>query len=178
MTTSSAPEDELARFVRQAIDFGWPDNTVQAEIDDLPGFWVTRYEDGAWSYRDLWCGSSTDSGGMIVFHDDEAAWSCLYRGGLLFPDDAVDLSFDGNELFSFLIRAIRSDGPTTLPLRGPDDHIENGFVYRMRSVGSMASFFATESILRDGRRVYERLFIGGRFGDGVLYGEPIGEGIL
>lgn len=165
---------ELGSFVKEAIAYGWPDNTVAREGSEFPGFWNTHYERGPWRYVDLWSGSSTDAGVQFVFLDDQPTWSCTYRGGLVFPEDLDDLSVESNAIFGFLVSALRAEGPRSLPVRGPDRFTQGDLVYTMQVQGDLHSFMAFERILRGTICAYERVLIGGRFGDGVLYGSLLG----
>ena len=47
--------------------------------------------------------------------------------------------------------------------------------YSMIVRGDLASFLAFETIVRSTTIVYERVLIGGRFGDGVTYGTVLGR---
>lgn len=169
---------ELGTFVADAIAFGWPDNTVAREGSEFPGFWNTHYERGPWRYVDLWSGSSTDAGMQFVFLDERAAWSCTYRGGLVSPADLNDLSIESNEIFGFLVSALRAEGPRALPVRGPDRFAQGDLKYTMSVTGDLQSFLAFERILRGTTCAYERVLIGGCFGDGVLYGSLLGRDTL
>lgn len=165
---------ELGEFVSEAILFGWPDNTTAREGDEFPGFWNTHYSRENWRYLDLWCGASTDAGVQFVFRDNVPVWSCTYRGGLTREEDLGDLSVDGNTVFGFLVRALRAEGTRTLPIRGPDLFGDGDLSYSMTVRGDLASFLAFETIVRSTVTMYERVLIGGRFGDGITYGTVLG----
>jgi hypothetical protein len=175
MSDLSNSMTELAEFVAEAIDYGWPDNTVLRSGDEFTGFWNTHYTREAWSYVDLWSGSSTDAGVQIVFHSDQPRWCCLYRGGLLRKDLMEDLSISGNRVFAFLVEALRSSRVPDLPIRGPREYRRGSLCYRLRYTGDLCSFVAFETIVDNLELVYERTLIGGQFGDGVAYGTALGH---
>ncbi len=175
MTAREPRTDELAVFVLEALEFGWPDNTIAREDDEFPGFWNTHYERDQWRYVDLWSGSSTDAGVQFVFWEQRPVWTCVYRGGLLFEEDMVDLSVERNEVFACLVEALSLDGPAQLPIRGPERYADGHLEYTFRPTGDLHSFLAVEAIERDNECVYERLLVGGQFGDGVAYGGSIGS---
>lgn len=170
MTNGRFELGELGLFVAEAVAFGWPDNTVESEDPEFANFWTTRYTNGNWRYVDLWSGSSTDAGAQFVFYKGQTAWSCTYRGGLILDEDLLDLSVEHNQIFAFLIRALRAEGDRTLPIRGPDTYVERDLQYSVVVRGDLASFLAFETIVRQGEPVYERTLLGGCFGDGVTYG--------
>jgi hypothetical protein len=167
---------ELGGFVAEAMAYGWPDNTVAREGNEFPGFWNTHYERGSWRYVDLWSGSSTDAGVQFVFLEDRPAWSCTYRGGLVLPEDLGDLSVEANEIFAFLVLALTADSPRPLAIRGPGRFAREDLTYTMSVTGDLESFLAFERIYRGVTCAYERVLIGGCFGDGVLYGSLLGDG--
>ncbi len=168
---------ELGEFVAEAIGYGWPDHTVAREGSEFPGFWNTHYERGPWRYVDLWSGSSTDAGVQFVFFEDHPAWSCTYRGGLVMTEHLLDLSVENNVIFAFLTTALSADGQRDLPIRGPVEFTRGNLAYNMSVAGDLNSFLAFERITNGGACVYERVLIGGRFGDGVLYGTLLGGSV-
>lgn len=168
---------ELGEFVAEAIAYGWPDHTVAREGSEFPGFWNSHYARGPWRYVDLWSGSSTDAGVQFVFFEDQPAWSCTYRGGLVMAEDLLDVSVASNEIFAFLIAALRADGQRQLPIRGPERFARGDLAYTMSVAGDLQSFLAFERIVRGAVCAYERVLIGGCFGDGVLYGTLLGGGV-
>lgn len=164
---------ELLSFAREAIDYGWPQNTTVRKEGEFTNFNNTLYSRGQWRYIDLWSGSSTDAGVQIVFMADSPVWSCLYRGGLIDPADTADLSLDGNPVFGLLVEALRAERDSQLPIRGPRVFQRRGLTYRFMPKGDFSSFMAVETISDERGIRYERILIGGLFGDGVTYGRPL-----
>jgi hypothetical protein len=175
MIPERKPTSELVAFVVEALDFGWPDNTVASPIGEFPHFWNTLYERDEWRYIDLWSGSSTDAGVQFVFEGNRPVWSSLYRGGLLADRHMQDLSMEANPVFGFLIRALRAGSYPGLPIRGPAEYVEAEWRYEFATIGDFDSYVATETITQETELVYERIFVGGRFGDGVKYGTSLSE---
>lgn len=164
------PSDvELQQFVAEAIRAGWPDNTYPRKDKEFSGFYDSNYAKNAWRYIDLWSGDSTDMGLQVVFHQDAPIWACSYRGGVMEPKFLTSDSIGANPVFAFLMKAMRLPAEPTLPLRGPRVHRDEGWEYTFQGSGTIASFLAIECI-HDSRKVYERVFIGGRIGSQQLYG--------
>jgi hypothetical protein len=163
-------DDQLQQFVAEAIRAGWPDNTYPRKDKEFSGFFHSNYVREAWRYFDLWSGDSTDMGFQAVFHQDVPIWACSYRGGIMEPKFLTTDSIDANPVFAFLTKAMRLPPDPTLPLRGPQVHEENSWVYTFHGSGTIASCLAIECIHEKGQKVYERLFIGGRIGSRQLYG--------
>ena len=164
---------ELASFIADAVASGWPDNTVPRTDADFPGFYGGSFERADWRYLDLWTGASTDAGMMSVFNRNSAVWICTYRGGILPTTSHLNNTTIGeNELFRFLIEALRAELGPDPRLRGPNRYgsQDGRWRYIFDMVGSLDCFWATEQIYENGVLSYERLLIGGRVGDGVPYG--------
>jgi len=165
-------ENELGAFVTEAIACGWPDNTVPRTDADFPGFYGGEYTRADWRYLDIWSGASTDAGMMVVFRAGSAVWICTYRGGILPSEHLEQTSVAENELFRFLIDALRADGTPVVRLRGPARHTsgDGRWEYKFEMSGSIDGFWAMEQIRDHGVLAYERVLLGGRVGDGVSYG--------
>jgi hypothetical protein len=168
--------DGLQDFIGEAIANGWPDNTLPRADQEFTGFYGGSYSRGAWRYLDLWAGASTDAGMMIVFRYDTPSWICTYRGGILPTSKQLAVTtLADNELFGFLIEALRADadaggGPR---LRGPETHnsSDGRWRYTFQMTGTFQSFTASEHIYMHDQLGYERLLIGGLVGDGIPYGD-------
>jgi hypothetical protein len=165
------PIADLELFIAEAIENGWPNNTVEWSEDNFPGFYGSRYERSQWRYLDLWAGATTDMGIQFVFHEEQPVWGCSYRGGITDERFLESETIETNPVFSFLIESLRLPSTPGLPIRGPSRHSgsDPALVYQFSHVGSVESFTATEYIDLHGAHVYERVFVGGRFGDGVRY---------
>lgn len=173
MTTDDVSKDELESFVNEAMANGWPGNTVPRTDADFPGFYGGNYRRGPWRCLDVWSGATTDAGMLIVFFNETSVWTCGYRGGILHGSRHVEqTTVVENELFDFLIAALRSSQHGAFRLRGPASVISEDGRWRYRFVvrGDVESFIATEQIYEHESLSYERILIGGRVGDGIAYG--------
>jgi hypothetical protein len=163
----------LGVFIAEAINTGWPDNTHPRTDAEFVSFYGGEYRRDNWRYLDIWSGASTDAGMMVVFDDDQPVWTCTYRGGIL-PASAQlgQTNIAENELFAFLIQALRATPAHPSGLRGPSsfDSRDGRWSYVFKMVGWLDSFFAAEQISDGGVLSYERLLIGGLVGDGIAYG--------
>lgn len=163
---------ELADFINEAIANGWPDNTAARDDDDFPDFYGGNYRRGSWRHLDIWSGATTDAGMMVVFFDEKPVWNCAYRGGILRGSTHVQqTTIEDNELFNFLITALRAPQNAAFKLRGPAAHVsEDGqWRYTFELRGDVVGFTAAEQIYDRGSLAYERILIGGCIGDGVAY---------
>ena len=164
--------NDLRSFVAEAIENGWPSNSVEWSQEDFPKFYGSRYVRAPWRYVDLWAGATTDMGIQFVFYEDHPVWGCSYRGGIIDSRFLESDTIESNPVFAFLIESLRLPATPELPIRGPREHstaADPGFTYKFEYSGSLDSFTAREHIDLEGRHVYERLFVGGRFGDGISY---------
>lgn len=164
--------DELTDFVTEAVANGWPANTLPRDDAEFPNFYGGGYERGRWRYADLWSGATTDAGMMTVFYDESPIWICTYRGGIFAGDAHLEQnSIESNDLFNFLVTALRTERTEKFKLRGParTTSSDNRWLYTFKMNGDIEAFIATEQISDRGELVYERVLLGGRVGDGVAY---------
>lgn len=163
---------ELQEFVAEAVANGWPANTTARTDEDFPGFYGGSYRRGDWRYLDVWSGATTDAGMMIVFRQEKPIWTCTYRGGILHGNTHVNqTSIEENELFNFLIDALRTEHTGPIKLRGPASYqsTDGRWQYTFNLRGDLAGFVGVEQIFDGSIMAYERMLIGGRVGDGVAY---------
>lgn len=169
---------ELEDFVNEAIANGWPDNTAARTDDDFPKFYGGNYRRESWRCLDVWSGATTDAGMLVVFLEEAPVWTCTYRGGILESSrHSEQTRIAENELFDFLVQALRTPHRASFRLRGPEEltSADGRWRYSYRLRGDVESFVATEQIEEDGVLAYERILIGGCVGDGVAYGSgPLG----
>ena len=164
---------DLEGFVNEAMANGWPANTLPRTDDDFPGFFGGNYRRGPWRCLDVWSGATTDAGMIVVFLDEAPVWTCAYRGGLLRGSRHLEqTTIADNELFDFLIKALRTPQDAAFKLRGPARLISDDgrWRYRFSINGEVDSFVATEQIYERQILAYERILIGGSVGDGIAYG--------
>ena len=164
---------ELEDFVNEAMSNGWPGNTVPRTDADFPGFSGGNYRRGPWRCLDVWSGATTDAGMLVVFLHETSVWTCVYRGGVLGGTRHVEqTNIADNEIFDFLVKALRSPQTGALKLRGPAEITseDRRWRYRFALQGDVESFIATEQIYEHKTLSYERILVGGRVGDGVAYG--------
>lgn len=164
---------ELEDFVNEAIANGWPDNTAARTDVDFPKFYGGNYRRDQWRCLDVWSGATTDAGMIVVFLKENPVWVCTYRGGILGSSQhRHETDVAANELYRFLVQALRAPNTEHLRLRGPEEvkSADGRWRYSFSLRGETLSFVAFEHIYEDGELAYERIFIGGRVGDGVQYG--------
>lgn len=160
-------DGEILDFLKRAHGVGWPQGVTPTTKRELPGFSDVLFAEGEWSYHDLFGGATADIGFEVIFFSGEPVWGIAYRGGVTGLDPVAD------DVFAFLVEAMRAPNDMSLPLRGPGEYIRNDWCYRYRVHGGVSSFLGVERIYYRGVLCYERLQVGGRFGDHALYGTPI-----
>lgn len=109
-----------------------------------------RFEEGDWSYQDSYFGASRFYGEETVRFRGEIVWVMNYAGRTL--SSAFQTAF----LKEALQRVSEA-----LPYRGPYEYSNGDSLYLMSLSGTPEWFHGEESILRDGRDVYECRFHGG-----------------
>jgi hypothetical protein len=160
----------ILEFLQLAQLSGWPRNIARRTDIDFAGFEQTTFEREPWRYIDIWSGATTDIGLQTVSYQSTPVWGCAYRGGII---DPRFLSPDENPVFRFLVDALKRRDRSPLAIRGPCQHEDGAWSYAFDSSGDMDSFLAVERITLNRALVYERLFIGGRQGDGISYGRAL-----
>lgn len=160
---------DIIAFLKEAHVHGWPHGIAPTTKPELHGFQEVRFQRGPWAYLDLFGGALTDIGFEVVFHREKAVWGVSYRGGV------INGNLDANEIFAFLLAALDAPNESALPLRGPEEYRseDRKWLYRYRLHGEFRSFTAVEQILFESSLSYERVLLGGCFGDDQLYGPAI-----
>lgn len=122
---------------------------------------IITWKAGSFYYQDSFVGGNPYCGYEFVSVDDgngyKPVWSMSYYEPFL-------QAITGKQLGSVLSKVLPQPDPE-LPVRGPKDWEEDGFVYALRpegEVGSLARFSVVETLTTsDGRRLYAARFMGG-----------------
>jgi hypothetical protein len=136
--------------------------TYAAQGDDasvaptLPDTRQLEFRDGSFLYRDIYVGMFRFVGQEVVYLNDRALWSMSYAGGL--GHDVAQSA--GRPIYAFLRRALLAP-PPELPVRGPAELDAESMRYICSWQGSLQWFHGSETVLQDGRPVYELRFSGG-----------------
>jgi hypothetical protein len=160
--------DQILAFLKKADAVSWPEGLRPTDKAELHGFLETHFREGDWEFYDAFGGEVTDIGLEIVSYKGKAIWGASYRGGVLTSSDDVE------QIFAFLVEALKAPNDSALPIRGPRrfDSGDGRLAYRYGVIGSFASFLAIERIMKDGEPAYERTLAGGYCGE-CLYGPRI-----
>lgn len=145
---------EFLRAAKAATYAAQGDDTSVAPV--LPDSKQLEFRDGSFLYRDIYVGMFRFVGQEVVYHDGRALWSMSYAGGLT---HGVAQSA-GRPVYAFLRRALLVPSPE-LPVRGPSELDAETMRYVCAWQGSLSWFHGSESIVQDGRAIYELRFSGG-----------------
>jgi hypothetical protein len=122
----------------------------------LEGSKQLEYREGEHLYRDIYVGQLQFVGQEVVYISGEVAWSMSYAGGLcpgVEPTQAPSI-------YAHLREALLQV-PIGLPLRGPEEYVEDELRYTCEAHGSIERFHGAEAISCGGQLLYELHFAGG-----------------
>ena len=147
--------EELFDFLVEAKRNTYAKNTNKVE-SSRKGSIDYEYSMNGLTYHDSYVGQNKFSGQEIVYKSGKPIWSMTYYGMLL-EDNLKD------EVFSFLKKALLLVGDELyMPVRGPKELVEGPYKYTCDIVGGLEFFSGTESIFKNGKRVYVLRCSGGR----------------
>lgn len=121
---------------------------------DANGSRRAEYREGDLLFRDESYGYAFFSGEQRVYHRDKLLWVMRYAGGV------VDEFADSPALYTFLHKAL-THSPADRPFRGPERYTRGACVYADTTTGDVAGFYGVETVLLNGRLVYELHYNGG-----------------
>lgn len=162
-------KEQIIAFIKVAHANSWPEGVTAVKKPGLYEFDETFFSQGKWDFYDLFGGMVTDIGFEVIYYEKEPVWGAAYRGGV------ISTKIDPDDIFNFLILALKAENDNEFPLRGPSVFNKDGdsrWLYLYQFSGNFYSFIGVEKILFKNEIVYERALIGGGFGSG-LYGSPI-----
>lgn len=120
----------------------------------LPGSSELAYQEGDFSYRDVYFGDAFFAGQEVVSHRGVPIWTMTYCGGFL-GDQTSTPEF--GEAFGGALRQVGADRP----YRGPSRYSVGEYVYTDRTRGALERFHGREVVWRDGHPVYTLEYQGG-----------------
>lgn len=155
MAGLSLDRDTLLAFLLRAK------RAIHAEHDgnggiqpDVNGSRRAEYREGDLLFRDESYGYALFSGEQHVRYLDRPLWVMRYAGGV------VDEFADSPALYTFLHEAL-THGTADRPFRGPEHYTRGACVYADTTTGDVAGFYGVETVLLNGRLVYELRYNGG-----------------
>ena len=113
------------------------------------------FVDGDFSYHDSYVGGTDFAGQEVVYWRAVPVWSESYAGRII--DDAAIEAATAGRVIKGSLSAMYREGR----FLGGFEHVHEGWVYRDASDGDVRWFEGRESIVRDGREVYELRYHGG-----------------
>lgn len=117
-----------------------------------------EYQQGDFSYRDIYAGQLFFVGQEIVYNNNQAVWSMAYSGGIL--DNVTDQK-NVYPIYGFLRKCL-SEVDYDSPFRGPALLVDKDYTYENSVVGHFDAFHGVEKIYHSKSLVYQLNYSGGR----------------
>ncbi len=115
------------------------------------------YSEGDFLYMDTYLGGMQFIGEETAWLKGEIVWGMNYYGRLFTKNIP--------EGFSPFLKAALLEVDNTLPARGPQKFVHNGFIYQCFSSGTWDCFEGYEDIYIDHNHIYHLVFHGGSLRD-------------
>ena len=122
----------------------------QNEIIKEDGSRELTFQEGKYSYQDIYFGSNPFIGQEIVFEKNKPIWGMNYYG------QAKTIA-----VYQFLKEALRQV-TEDLPFRGPEEFSREDWQYKNQVEGDLNFFKGKEQIFHQGKLVYELEYSGGK----------------
>ena len=148
--------ETLAQFLRDANKATYANASAKKTASTRLESEDYHFEQGDLMYHDTYFGGRDFIGGEVVYEAQKPKWGMNYYGFVL--EDALP----EKEVYDFLRKALMKDVTGILPVRGPKQFSENGWMYTLSLDGDLSRFFGQEEISRSGTVVY-RCFLHGGF---------------
>lgn len=154
--------DEFIQFLLRAKR-----NTYAGQGDDasvapaLSGSKQLEYAEGPFLYRDVHYGMTMFAGQETVYYEGQPVWSMSYGGAVALTITAETAAIlQARMIYHFLREALER---ITLerPYRGPDRYERGEYIYEDRSHGDLNYFAGHETIVYQGKQVYDLHYTGG-----------------
>jgi hypothetical protein len=142
---------DLINFLIQAKSRGYAaggESTSSRESDKSKS---TRYSHGFFSFHDNWFGGEPFGGREVVWKNNNPIWIMVYYGSD---------SGKAPNLIPFLLKAL-SQMPHDMPVRGPKELREGGFIYKNIWKGTIDTFSGEEKIFYKDTEVFSTKYSGG-----------------
>ncbi|ADG39696.1 MULTISPECIES: DUF5680 domain-containing protein [Leuconostoc] len=123
----------------------------------LPDTKQLEYEQGDYTYRDIYTGLSYFVGQEIVYVRSQAVWSMAYSGGIM---RSVTEENDIYNIYDFLRSCLRRVDETK-PFRGPETFCQAEYSYKNNVTGNLDDFYGVEAIYKSEVLVYQLHYSGG-----------------
>ena len=137
-------------------------NAYAAQGDDasvppvLNGSKQLEFEEGPFTYRDIYFGMCYFIGQETAYHNDVPVWSMCYGGGV--PQSYSEE--EARNIYRILQQSLRLVSHE-YPYRGPKEFIIDSYVYTDNHAGSLESFQGIERITKNSIEVYRLDYFGG-----------------
>jgi len=112
------------------------------------------FEEGDFSYRDIYFGFNPFAGEEVVWENGKCIWVMNYCGKIIGSD------LPEKEIYEFLQKAMKLIDEER-PLRGPQSFKEGNLEYLDNNEGDINSFNGVEKIFYCGKLVYRLYYHGG-----------------
>ena len=149
--------EELYNFLIKAKKQTYANESIEKKDASRVGSNDYEYSDGKMTYHDTYFGGTNFMGEEVVYLEDNTPiWGMNYYGVTL--DDSLSEEAVDNALRPALIKVGEDD---ILPVRGPKEFENNGYKYTFEVTGDLNYFTGTETISKDGIKVYQLKCHGG-----------------
>jgi hypothetical protein len=150
--------DSFIPFLVEAKKNTYAAQGVDASVPpSLNGSKQLEYRCGNYFYRDIYFGSAFFTGQEVVEYENRPIWSMVYSGGVLIPNASLEQTAP---IYAFLREALRLVDELSI-YRGPSFYQKQNYIYENQSNGTLDYFYGNETILIDGKKVYELRYSGG-----------------
>ena len=146
--------EELYNFLIKAKKQTYANESIEKKDASRVGSNDYEYSDGKMTYHDTYFGGTNFMGEEV--EDNTPIWGMNYYGVTL--DDSLSEEAVDNALRPALIKVGEDD---ILPVRGPKEFENNGYKYTFEVTGDLNYFTGTETISKDGIKVYQLKCHGG-----------------
>jgi len=144
----------LAKFLVKAKIRTYASNGEGAEKKLENGGRELTFEEGEFSYRDIYFGFNPFAGEEVVWENKKCIWVMNYCGKII-SNDVTE-----KEIYKFLQKAMKMVDEEN-PFRGPNSLKEGNFEYSDSNEGDINFFNGVEKIFYCGKLVYRLHYHGG-----------------
>lgn len=150
---------ELRDFLIKAKKETYANANVEKTAPSRRGSNDYEYSDGKMTYHDTYFGGTRFIGEEVVYENDieKPIWGMNYYGVTL-DQDLSEEAMD-KVLRPALMMVGEGD---TLPLRGPEHFVNDGYEYTFIVNGDLDRFDGVEEIQKDGKLIYKLRCTGGK----------------
>lgn len=155
-------QDELIQFLLRAKRNTYIGQGDEAGVEPaLAGSKQLEYAEGPFLYRDVYYGMMTFVGQETVYYEGQPVWSMSYGGAVALTITAETAAIlQARMIYHFLREALELITPER-PYRGPDRYERGEYIYEDRSEGNINYFSGHETIIYQGKQVYDLHYTGG-----------------